>query len=527
MLSTVYTAVLHGLEAELVTVETDLSPGLPTLTMVGLPDITVREAKERIRSAIINSGYAFPSKRITVNLSPANTRKEGSHFDLPIAVGILISTGILETGHLKEYAFLGELSLTGSINRVDGALPLVLGLKERGIERVILPEDNLAEASLVQGIRLYPAADLSQLVAHFGGGMLIRENQKRELAAGIKGIYELDYADVLGQERVKRAVTICCAGGHGMLLMGPPGSGKSMIAKRMATVLPEMTYEECLDVTKIYSVGGHLSRELPLIQQRPFRAPHHTVSGAALIGGGSRPSPGEISLAHRGVLFLDELPEFSKRVLEMLRQPLEDNQVTIARVNGNFTFPSQVMLVAASNPCPCGYFGSPLHQCTCSSAQIHRYMDKLSGPLLDRIDLHVKVLPVDCQALSRSESGPPVVSSADMRSQVEAARRRQRERYETEADSQSRRNQGDSAVLLNGQLSPTLIRRHCQLDQDGKQLMETAFKAYGLSARAYSRILKIARTIADLQGSSQIQTAHVAEALSYRTMDRHGAGGSL
>ncbi|WP_312652778.1 YifB family Mg chelatase-like AAA ATPase [Aminipila sp.] len=511
MLSKVYTGALHGLESKLVSVETDLSPGLPSLIMVGLPDITVREAKERIRNAIINSGYKFPAKRITINLSPANTKKEGSHFDLPIAVGLLASIGIIpECHYIKEYAFMGELSLAGKINRIDGALPLIIGLKECGIKKIVLPKDNVAEASLVKDVELYPVDRLLELVEHFNQISQMKPYRGNCKMVYNKTNYGIDYADVAGQENVKRAVTICCAGGHGLLLIGPPGSGKSMISKRIPTVMPEMTYEECLEVTKIYSIGGRLSKELPMITERPFRAPHHTISGAALVGGGNRPMPGELSLAHLGVLFLDEFCEFNKNILEMLRQPLEDSHVTIARAGGNYSFPCQVMLVAASNPCPCGYLGSQSHECTCSQAQINHYKNKISGPLLDRIDLHVQVMPLEPEFFSSEHLNS--VSSCEMREKVEVARKKQMERFK------------EHPILFNSQLTPALIKRYCKLNQESEKLMNSAFKALSLSARAYSKVIKISRTIADLENSETIQTIHVAEALRYRMLNGNTKG---
>lgn len=511
MLSKVYTGSLYGLETKLVSVETDLSSGLPSLVMVGLPNITVREAKDRVRNAIINSGYKFPAKRITVNLSPANTKKEGSHFDLPIAVGLLASIGIIPKCNLKEYVFMGELSLTGNISRIDGALPLVIGLKGCGINKIVLPRDNVTEAALVKGVELYPIDNLKELVKHFNGIDQIVPYRKKGKLVYNKMKYDIDYADVAGQENVKRAVTICCAGGHGLFLMGPPGSGKSMIAKRIPTVMPEMTYEECLEVTQIYSMGGKLSKELPMIRERPFRAPHHTISGAAFVGGGNKPMPGELSLAHLGVLFLDEFCEFNKNVLEMLRQPLEDSHVTIARAAGNVCFPCRVMLVAASNPCPCGYLGSQSLKCTCSQAQIAHYQNKISGPILDRIDLHVQVMPLESKYFSQNKTLKNI-SSSEMRKAVEIARKKQIERYKKHP------------VLFNSQLTPSLIKEFCKLNQESEKFMCSALESLSLSARAYSKVIKIARTIADLEDMEDIQTVHVAEALSYRMMNGNTKG---
>lgn len=506
MLSKVYTGALHGLEAKPVIVETDLSPGLPSLSMVGLPDITVREAGARIRSAILNSGFKFPAKRITINLSPANTRKEGSHFDLPIAVGVLSSIGEVEKRAKRGYAFIGELSLTGEINGIDGVLPLVIGLKDCGIKKIILPADNIREAGLVKNVELYPARRLRQVVEHLSGTRIIRPLIAEGKIIGNNRPYDQDYKDVAGQENVKRAITVSCAGRHGILLVGVPGIGKSMVAKRMPTVLPEMSYEECLEVTKIYSIGGELSSKQPMITQRPFRTPHHTISRTAMVGGGNKPKPGELSLAHFGVLFLDEISEFGRNVLDSLRQPLEDNIIDIARVGGKYSFPCDVMLVAAGNPCPCGYFGSKTNECTCSQTQINNYRSKLSGPLMDRIDLHVEMVPPQYEQLEGNEmdSNKKRTSSADMRKAVERARKMQQERYKNER------------ISFNSQLTSNMKKNYCGLKMESRKMLEAAFKTMNLSARAYDKIVKISRTIADLEESESIELHHVAEALSYR-----------
>lgn len=503
---------LFGLASEKVLVETDLSPGLPAFNVVGLPDATVRESKERIRAAIINSGYKFPAKRITVNLAPAGTKKEGTHFDLPIAVGIMISSQLIRENKAGDFAFLGELSLDGSVNRINGALPLVIGLRNQGIQKIILPTANAEEASAIDDVELYPVTNLKEITEYFNGEILIRPFQRRS-GEDIpeKREYE-DFSDVAGQETVKRALQIAAAASHNVLLIGPPGAGKTMMARRVSGILPAMTYEEMLEVTNIYSVSGELSEGRPMITSRPFRSPHHTVSGAALVGGGGSPKPGEVSLAHQGVLFLDELPEFNRYVLEMLRQPMEDERVTISRVRGTVSFPSKFMLLASMNPCPCGYFGDGTHECTCTPNQVKGYLSRISGPLLDRIDLHVEIMPVKYKDLMELDTGgaspAKAKNTAVMRREVELARQIQLERYSKEE------------IAYNSQLTPGLMKKYCALDKDTKKLLETAFHQLSLSARAYGKIIKMGRTIADLEGCEQIGLKHIAEAVQYRTLDK-------
>jgi magnesium chelatase family protein len=515
MYAQVKSGALYGLASEQVTVETDLSPGLPAFNVVGLPDATVREAKERIRAAIVNSGFKFPAKRITVNLVPAGTKKEGTHFDLPIAVCVMISTDLIRTGRTSEFAFLGELSLDGSVNRINGALPLVIGLRNEGVGRIMLPLANAEEASAVDDVLLYPVKNLWEIAAYFDGGYEIKPYQKSGGVPLRPPEAEDDFSDVAGQESVKRALQIAAAASHNVLMIGPPGSGKTMMARRVAGILPAMTYEEKLEVTKIYSIAGELSDRRPMITARPFRSPHHTLSGAAMVGGGSIPKPGEISLAHFGVLFLDELPEFGRNVLEMLRQPLEDEKVVISRVKGTAAFPAKFMLLASMNPCPCGYYGDPSHECSCTPWQIRSYLSKLSGPLLDRIDMHIEIMPVKYSELIEMEprdadtpEPPPVRNSEVMRQEVEAARQTQLERYREEE------------ISYNSQLTPGLIKKYCPLDRETKRLLETAFHQLSLSARAHHKIIKLGRTIADMEGAEKIGVRHIAEAIRYRSLDK-------
>lgn len=514
MYSQVKSGTLYGLASEQVIVETDLSPGLPVFNVVGLPDATVRESKERIRAAIVNSGFKFPAKRITINLAPAGTKKEGTHFDLPIAVGIMTSIGTIRKDRTAGYAFLGELSLDGGVNRINGALPLVIGLRNQGVEKIILPVQNAEEASAIDDVSIFPVRHLRELASYFRGEYEIPKYKKMRRNEGKVKKDEMDFSDVAGQESVKRALQVAAAASHNVLMIGPPGAGKTMMARRVAGILPAMTYEEKLEVTKIYSIAGELSPDLPMITARPFRFPHHTISGGALVGGGSSPKPGEVSLAHYGVLFLDELPEFNRNVLEMLRQPLEDERVNINRVKGTTTFPAKFMLLASMNPCPCGYYGDPTHECTCGPGQIKNYLSKISGPLLDRIDLHVEIMPVKYKDLA-GEDDPdietpqlPVRNSESMRQEVEAARQIQLERYK------------DEEIAYNSQLTPGLMKKYCALDRETKKLLETAFHQLSLSARAHHKIIKMGRTIADMEGAEKIGVQHIAEAIQYRSLDK-------
>lgn len=507
MLSKVLSSATYGIDAYLVEVETHVERQIPGFAIVGLPDNAVKESRERVTAAIKNSGFDFPVKKITVNLAPADIKKEGSSFDLPIAVGLLSAIGKIETDLMEDSIFLGELSLDGKLRPVKGALPIAVEARKKGIKKIFLPLESSKEASIVDGIDVYGIESLLEVVQFLNKEIQIEKicTNKDEIFSLVNE-YNLDFSDVKGQENVKRALEVAAAGAHNIIMIGPPGSGKTMLAKRIPTILPPMTFDEALETTKIHSIAGILPKEKALVTERPFRSPHHTVSDAALVGGGSFPRPGEISFAHHGVLFLDELPEFKKNVLEVLRQPLEDSKVTVSRSKLSLEFPANFILAAAMNPCPCGFFTDPNKECTCSPPIIQKYMSKISGPLLDRIDIHIEVPAVKYKELSSEIKSE---SSGQIRERVLKARKIQLKRFENLKH-----------IFNNGDMGSREVRLYCRLDSAGSELLKMAMTKLGLSARAYDRILKVSRTIADLEESENILPQHISEAIQYRSLDR-------
>jgi len=508
MLSKIYTSGLIGIEGFDVCVETDIVNGMVSFELVGLPDTAVKEAKERVKSAIRNTGFTFPTKRIIMNMTPANKRKEGSGYDLSIAVSILCASEQIAVSDSDKTVFIGELSLDGSVNEVNGVLPMVITAFENGFTKAFVPKGNASEAAVVKGMEIYPVSSLKEICDHFLGTAPIEihtvdlENYLQNTISS-----SVDFSEVKGNFAVRRALEIAAAGNHNVLLIGSPGTGKTMLAQRMNTILPDMTFSEALEVTKVHSIAGLLEKDTPLVVQRPFRNPHHTISNAGLSGGGATPKPGELSLAHNGILFFDELPEFRRDVLEVLRQPLEDGKVTISRVNATLTYPCNIMFVASMNPCKCGYHGDPNHECTCSKKDIAKYLGKISGPLLDRIDIQIEVPAVDYDDLS---SGEKSESSAEIRERVNKTRKLQQERY------------ADENVTSNAQLSAGQLEKYCPISDEANLLLKASFESLGMSPRGRARILKVARTIADLENSQTIEANHIAEAIQYRSLDRYG-----
>lgn len=503
MYSCIKTCVLQGLEGYVVDVECDLSRGLPKFSIVGLADLSIRESSERVRAAIKNSGFEFPLSRITINLAPANLKKEGSQMDLGIAISILSANSDIQNESLNEFIFLGELSLDGQVNEINGTLPMIIAMREMGYKKFIIPEKNKEEGTVVKDVEVYPVNSLEGVVSFLNGEKNIERAIGTEFKASLSCENSLDFADIKGQENLKRALEVAAAGGHNILIIGSPGSGKTMAAKRVPGILPSLSFNEAIEVTKIYSVAGLLESK-ELMKTRPFRDPHHTASAVSLIGGGRIPKPGEISLSHNGILFLDELLEFPRSVLEVLRQPLEDNQINISRASGSLTYPAKFMLIAAMNPCPCGNLNNSLKECTCTIQSINKYLSKISQPLLDRIDIHIEVMPVNYEDIRQEKVEE---SSSDIKKRVEAARNIQLERFK------------DKNIYSNSEIGDRDLYTYCKLDSNCEKLMEQAFKKYNFSGRSHNKLLKVARTIADLENSKDIRESHLLEAIRYRSLD--------